>query len=316
MNSHLMNSCEPLHTDSVGTQSPRVSIGVPVYNGENYLAQSLDALLAQSFRDFELIISDNCSTDATSEICRRYVARDSRIRYHRADKNRGAAWNFNRLVELANGEFFMWAAHDDLWAPEFLEKCVTALDAQPDAVLCYTSTKVIGENRNKVAKQFGIEPQLASLQAHHRFSTGWRYPPQIPVFGLIRRNILKQTRMIGNYSASDQVLVSDLAMFGPFYGIPEYLFFYRRHAQQSTARPYPTMRARMAWFDPNNRVRVTFPHWRLLGEHIRSIWRNNPATIKERLLCSIELFPWIIRKRRFLLNDLILRDLRETRNLD
>ena len=107
---------------------PRVSIGMPVFNGENYLAEALDSLLTQTFSDFELIISDNASTDKTEEICRAYAVRDQRIRYFRNQENLGASRNYNRVFELSSGEYFKWAAHDDLCAPEFLGRCVDVLD--------------------------------------------------------------------------------------------------------------------------------------------------------------------------------------------
>lgn len=289
------------------SRTPRVSIGVPVYNGENYLTEALDALLGQSFGDFELIISDNGSTDATGSICRQYSAKDPRIRYYHSAENRGAAWNFNRVVELANGDYFMWAAHDDLWEPDFIKKCVAALDQSPDAVLCYTCTREIVGRDRQVNREFSVNPRLNALRAHERFAAGWGYPPQIPVFGLIRTEILRRTRLIGNFSASDQVLVGELAMLGPFHGIPECLFFYRRHEKQSTASPYPTMRSRMAWFDPKNPIRLTFPHWRLLREHLVGIWRS-PAHTTEKVLSSMSVLRWVVRKRRDLLGELILRD--------
>lgn len=108
--------------------APRVSIGLPVYNGQQYLRQALDSLLAQTFHTFEVIISDNASNDATPEICRDYAACDPRIRYVRHDVNRGAAWNFNYVFGLARGVYFKWHAHDDMLEPTFLEQCVTILD--------------------------------------------------------------------------------------------------------------------------------------------------------------------------------------------
>src|SRR5260370_10566620 len=120
----------------MSSDSPRVSIGVPVYNGENFLRETLDSLLAQTFEDFELIISDNGSTDNTPHICREYALRDNRVSYHRCDINRGFSWNNNHVFQLAQGEYFKWADHDDLCAPEYLERCITVLDARPDVVLC------------------------------------------------------------------------------------------------------------------------------------------------------------------------------------
>ena len=114
---------------------PRVTIGLPVYNGQNYLVETLESLLAQTYTDFELVISDNASTDRTEAICRQYAAGDARIRYYRNDENIGASANYNRAFELGRGEYFKWAAHDDLLAPTYLERCVEVLDANPDVVL-------------------------------------------------------------------------------------------------------------------------------------------------------------------------------------
>ena len=119
-------------------QQPRVSMGLPVYNGEQYLATALDSLLAQTFTDFEIVISDNASTDATEEICRRYAARDARIRYVRQPENRGSVFNFNHVFELARGEYYRWHAHDDVCAPTFLDRCVELLDQDPTIVGCHS----------------------------------------------------------------------------------------------------------------------------------------------------------------------------------
>src|SRR3712207_2828980 len=117
--------------------SPRVSIGLPVRNGQRYLRGVLDSLLAQTYTGFEILIGDNGSTDETRAICQEYVARDARVRYFRSDTDEGPAWNFNRLVPLARGEFFRWAAADDLIAPTYVQRCVEALDANPQAVCAY-----------------------------------------------------------------------------------------------------------------------------------------------------------------------------------
>src|SRR5579863_9411434 len=112
-------------------ESPRLSVGMPVYNGERFVAQAIESILSQTFRDFELIISDNGSTDATETICREQAARDPRVRYYRSDRNRGAAWNHNRVVELARGEYFRWQCHDDYCDRILLEKCLAVIDKDP-----------------------------------------------------------------------------------------------------------------------------------------------------------------------------------------
>src|SRR5450759_4182044 len=144
----IMPDQEPPSSGSVGSQwrswldqrAPLVTIGMPTYNGARYLAQSLDSLLNQDYPNWELVISDNCSTDETEAIARSYAAQHPQIRYERSPVNRGAAANFNRVLELATGPFFVFAADHDLWAPTFLSRCVSLLEANPQSVLVYPQT--------------------------------------------------------------------------------------------------------------------------------------------------------------------------------
>ena len=148
--------------------APRLSIGLPVYNGEKYLAESLDALLGQSYEDFELIISDNASTDGTAGICRRYMKQDSRIRYIYQPRNIGAAPNHNFVVGQARGELFKWASHDDLYAHDLLKCCVDALDEYPHIVLAHSWTALI-DGSGKVTEAIEYPLATASLRAPERF---------------------------------------------------------------------------------------------------------------------------------------------------
>src|SRR6185436_6923974 len=107
---------------------PRVSIGVPVYNGERYLAATLDSLLAQTFDNFEIIVSDNASSDRTAQLALEYAERDSRVRYTRNPRNLGAGANYRRAFQLSRGQYFRWSAADDISAPESLARCVEVLD--------------------------------------------------------------------------------------------------------------------------------------------------------------------------------------------
>jgi glycosyltransferase involved in cell wall biosynthesis len=125
---------------------PRLSIGLPVYNGERYLRFTLDSLVNQTFRDFELIISDNASTDGTKAICQEYAARDPRIRYYRNHENIGAAKNFNLVFQMARGELFKWAASDDVLSPDFLEQCINWLDCHPEVILSYSKVDRINSS--------------------------------------------------------------------------------------------------------------------------------------------------------------------------
>src|SRR3954470_1776125 len=122
---------------------PRVTVGLPVYNGERYVADAIDSLLAQTFSDFELIVCDNASTDRTEAIVRGFAARDSRVRYCRNVENIGLYPNFNLVRGMARGEFFKWLAHDDICSPTYLQRCVEALEADPAASMAYTRATAI-----------------------------------------------------------------------------------------------------------------------------------------------------------------------------
>src|SRR4051812_10040179 len=138
---------------------PRVTIGVPVYNGEKFIRATVDSLLAQTFTDFELIISDNASTDGTEVISREYAAKDPRIIYVRNPRNLGPAANYNVPLDRARGEFFKWNAADDVCGPDFLKLCVEALDANPDAVIAYPRTKVI-DGEGQFVRDYDYELDL------------------------------------------------------------------------------------------------------------------------------------------------------------
>jgi glycosyltransferase involved in cell wall biosynthesis len=284
----------------------RVGIGLPVYNGERYLREALDALRAQTFTDFELVICDNASTDGTPEISQAYAAQDQRIRYIRNDVNLGASRNFNRAFELSSGEYFRWATHDDLCAPEYLERCVDALDGDPSLVLCHSATREIDED-GTVTRDYATKPGLGSPKPHERLYECICVPhPQVLVFGLIRRAELARTHLIGSYSSSDRVLLGELALVGRLHQVPEPLFSRRDHPQQSY-KAYRTRREYQAWFDPRRAGKITFPHWRLLYEYATAIARARLG-ISDRVRCYMVLGWWIRLNWRYLASNLILRE--------
>ena len=224
----------------------QVSIGVPAYNGEKYLAETLDSLLAQSFKDFEIVISDNASTDRTAEICRSYQNKDARVRYFRSERNLGAAWNHNRVFELSSAPLFKWAACDDLHEPLFLERCVEALYNDPGVVLSHTYVKMIdgrGEvlrydrerdcyvdssgktvplpDRNHIAETVEPEIRFGDVLSH----VWWC----VQNFGVMRREAFLRTSGHGNYWGADKVLIAELALQGRFHQVREQLFAHRVH---------------------------------------------------------------------------------------
>lgn len=285
---------------------PTVSIGMPVYNGANFMAHSIDSLLAQTYGDFELILCDNASTDETEAIARDFAARDPRVRYHRNASNVGASANYNLSFELARGRYFKWAAHDDLCAPTYLERCVAALDADPGVVLAYTQATAI-DSAGETVKVYPGKHHFDDPQARVRFYEFVLDPhPVVAVFGVMRRETLARTRLIGKYAGSDRPLLSELSLLGKFYEVPERLFYYRFHEAQSWGGN-KSPQAQQAWYDPRRAGKTTFPQWRLLREHLRSIERS-PLGAKDRLSCYLYMGYWMRKNWRRLSNDLLLRE--------
>jgi glycosyltransferase involved in cell wall biosynthesis len=274
----------------VSTDRPRVSIGLPVYNGEKYIAEAIRCVVNQTYTDLELIISDNASSDRTLEICQAFTASDSRIRLFANATNVGAAKNFNRLVQLSRGEYFKWTAHDDLFAGDFIRQCVKVLDANPGIVLCQSSVETLDEHGYPCETQEVKLRYLDSPNPVRRFGELIRtdyFCTQ--VFGLIRSSTLKRTSLIGSYIGSDRVLLVQLGLLGPFHRLDECLFFNRDHPQRSIrAIPY---HLRSGWFDPKAPRRMPLPHWQLLHEYLRSL-RRSPLDRFQKAQACFQMFPW------------------------
>ncbi len=277
-------------SDSSPVDRPLVSIGLPVFNGEHFVAATLDSLLSQTFRDFELIISDNGSTDSTPQICERAAYLDHRVRYVRHERNRGAAWNYNHTVTLARGTYFMWTGHDDLRDPTHLEQCVAEFETGNDGLaLVYPQTMLINQDG---------EP----LQ---RYNDGLHLPQGEPnsrarllllnlglanaVFGLIRLETLRATNLIRPFVSSDLLLLYELALRGQFHEVPYPLFQRRIHGGMSQVAN-STATTRLAWFTGRPGTdRLVLPRTRLFTEMTRAtlvapIGRMERARCMGRLL--------------------------------
>ena len=300
-----------------GNNSPRISIGLPVYNGETYLCKSLDSLLAQTYSDFELIISDNASNDRTREICLDYVSKDSRIKYLRNHENLGAAKNYNLLVDVAHGEYFKWQAADDVCDSQFLQHCIQILDQDREVVLCYPRTRIIDEN-GALLELYPDELHLIqpnALQRYIQFHQRFRKLEKCnSVFGLIRIEALRKTRLIDRFRSSDMILLAELALLGKLYELPEYLFFRRDHPQTSM-RAY-SKDERRTWFDPKNQNKYQNFYWTIFAEYLRSI-HEVPAGLSapEKLLCYWEVIRWGVWRRGLLSSELLSGAVRRMRRL-
>lgn len=243
--------------------APRVTIGVPVFNGERYLAETLDSLLAQDFESFEVVVSNNASTDRTVELVRGYVAADARVRLVSNAQNRGAAYNYNRLVREARGELFKWAGYDDLLAPSYLSRCVAALDREPGAVLAFPGTAIV-DHAGQHVLDYEDRLDLRDERAWRRVA---RYARRVNMcnacFGVMDREAMLETGLIRPYVSSDIVFLAEMAARGKFLQLPERLFYRRVHAG-SSRQGRTNLAAVARWFDPSMTRKPRAPRLRLL----------------------------------------------------
>jgi len=276
---------------------PRLTIGLPVYNGERYLAESIESLLGQSYDDFELIISDNASTDDTSLICERYAKQDSRIRYYRQPRNVGLAPNHNFCATEARGEFFKWAAADDLYHRDLLKRCVEVLDERPEVVLVHSYTAMI-DGDGAVFQANNYRLNTATPRAPDRFRGLLLGNGGDDDGGVMRRAVLLRTAMKESFHHADRTIIAELALQGPFYQVPEWMYFRRDHPGRAE-RAHPSVRTRCANMDPRRANPWLNPLPRLLGEYLwayaRMIWRA-PLAPPERRECYRHLVAWAIRR--------------------
>ena len=282
---------------------PRVSIGVPVYNGERYIAETLDSLLAQTYKDFELIICDNASTDRTQQICRTYAERDGRVRYVRNPENVGASKNYMLALGLSSGEYFRWANSDDLFAPEGLARCVEVLDREPSVVLAYPKTKFIDE-RGNIISAYDDEMHIQSPKASERFAQVLERLGYVNViYGLMRANILRKTGLLRNFPGGDIPLVAELVLYGKFHEIPEFLFYRRLHPAASSSYK-DNVSLTQEFFDPSTKGRISMRQWRHLWTHGRSVMRA-PLGIAEKTRLYLFILRVGVWKRNRLARELI-----------
>lgn len=279
---------------------PRVSIGLPVYNGVDYVGQSLDALLGQSFEDLEVVVSSNASTDGTDDLVRDYAARDPRVRFERLSTNLGAAANHDVVLRRARGELFKWASADDLYATDLVEQCVRLLDDHPDAVLAHSWTAAVDESGAVV--QAHEYPLLTnSRRPSRRFRSMLRDGDHMPgairsddFYGLVRADVLRRVRPHDSFYRADHVFVSELVLQGRFVQVPDWLYF-RRHHGGRLSHDEATVRSWCASLDPRRADRLRNPTARLVGEmftgYLGAVQRS-PISAAEKRACVGHLASW------------------------
>jgi glycosyltransferase involved in cell wall biosynthesis len=262
---------------------PRLNIGMPVYNGEAYLAEAIESILGQDFTDYELTISDNASTDGSPAIAASYARRDSRVRVTRNDHNIGAVENFNRLCRRARGEYFKWAAADDRLAKGFLSAAIAELDAAPAAVLCYGRTTLMEADGTQIGEYIqGLdlrEPDVVTRFRRAREHSGLLHV----LHGVARRDVMHRTALHETFPGSDEALVVELALHGAIHEIEAPMLFRRLHAEAASASKSPA--DRQEHLDPKTAGRLVLWYSTHASAHLRSILRAPlPRSTKLRLI--------------------------------
>lgn len=291
---------------AAGGATALVSVGVPVYNGEEFLEDALSSIRGQTYQNLEIIIADNASDDRTEEICRRHAEVDPRITYIRHPSNLGASRNFNYVVEQSSGPYFKWAAHDDVLEPEFIEECVHVLDADPEAVLCHSEALAIDEEGSIVGPG-EADPAVVLVGAdapevRRRFASLILTPHYCyDVFGVIRADVLRGTSLIGTQIGSDRKLLTELGLRGRLARVDRPLFLSRDHSGRSV-RSMP-LRERAQWFSGSRSSRFIAPQWRELGGIIDALYRW-PAPMLDKVRLLPEMVVWLWKNKVFLARDL------------
>ncbi len=256
--------------------SPPLCIGLPVYNGAKYLRETLDSILSQTFHDFELIVSDNASTDETPDIVKDYARTDPRITYERYGSNVGAAANFNSLLTAASSKYFKWAAADDTLAPSLLAKSIEVLDSRPEVGLVYPRTALMGpDSKTLYATDKIVElPDVwdpnptARIRQYLNALLQDGLAANVMIFGVHRTEVVGKARPIGGYFGSDQVFVTELVAAAEVVQLPETMLFLRRHPESSsTYHRGPAAQTQQDFYDPSVRGSIKL-QWNLRRRYL------------------------------------------------
>jgi glycosyltransferase involved in cell wall biosynthesis len=273
-------------------QNHRVTIGLPVRNGGEFFAEALDSLLGQTYADFELLISDNASTDGTADLCRRYAKQDPRIRYIRQPANIGLIGNTNFVMRNGTAEFFKLAAHDDLYGRDLLKRCIEALDAHPELVAAHCWEARIDAG-GAVIEAMSYPVAVDRPRAPDRFRSmlfdGW----DDYTYAVTRTKVIGAMHPHGSYHLADRTFSAELSLYGPFYQVPEWLYFRREHEYHGKL---PTIRARCARLDSRRANRFRHPLVRLYGEYAWSYIaaiRQAPLSAADKRECYGILARWL-----------------------
>ena len=272
------------------SETPLVTIGLPVYNSERYLKQSLDSLLAQTYSGFSLVISDNASTDGTAQICRDYAALDSRIKYFRNETNIGNPRNFNRVFELTTSRYLKWSTADDFWGDSFLERAVDVMERDLSVALCYPQAVLVDSNGGNPTNYEDALHLVQEDPAERFLALIKRIKLAHQHLGLIRMAHLRQTQLLGTHVASDINLLAELTLYGKFFELRDRLF-YRRFHKDSGSWKRGDVEHEAKRYHATGARRVRFKNWHIHLGFFSAVNRS-PLPIKSKA----RLYLWLLRR--------------------
>ncbi|RJQ40748.1 MAG: FkbM family methyltransferase [Nitrospiraceae bacterium] len=281
-------------------ETPILTIGLPVYNGGAYLAGAIDSLLNQDFKDFLLIISDNASSDGTEELCRDYASRDSRVKYYRQEKNIGALANFEYVLSKAKSDYFMWAAHDDRWAPAFITKVLQPLQKDSSVVLSCSNYERVNYITGKRLLR-PTPPVKGSKSRLENISLLVRQPTPSMIYGIFRTSVLKKITF-GKYDFSDIVMVLEAATMGGIHRNDEILYYVGVTAAQRPVKSFSKkhlfgLNYRYFPFWYNSMKIIFFRNYASFTSRCKLVWLLNKTIINTIASYEKELFLFKILKQ-------------------
>jgi glycosyltransferase involved in cell wall biosynthesis len=262
---------------------PKVTIGLPVRNGQRHIARAIESVMAQEFTDFEMVICDNDSEDSTADVVRRYTESDPRIRLHENEHNIGQIANMKRVFDLGSGEYLRWMGHDDSLEPDYLSKTVAYLDQHPDMIGVSTYIRYFDDDGNEYYAEYTGE-RLDSPEPQKRFCrTLWfqrnDYRFSDPHYSLYRRSALQKTHFLQPVFDTDLLLAAELSLVGPTGHIPQCLS-HRRRVPSS----FDDREALQARNDPDLADEM-HPSYIRLSANYNALVNAAPLTWAQRLVC-------------------------------
>ena len=283
--------------------SPKVSVGIPVFNGELFLKNRLDSICSQTFTDFELVISDNASTDSTSAICQEYEKKDGRIHYIKQKKNMGVWWNYKFIVEQAKGEYFVWAAADDWWKPDFLEKNVKELEANKNLIGSISEVRFLDllnkerplqNDYDKFVKHQYSIPAYGSYE--QRIATCLRHRHATSIYAVYRTKSVIQAISNVSETEGDLAVILNLLKYGNFHVLDE-LLMYRHSKGMSTTKTHIEFMRKQNY----NLFVIAFPYvpftkWCLKNLGLKIFMKNISFFIKFNYRGQKRIFFEVMRK--------------------